>query len=137
MIFQEKQLTRPVFMELNLTQNGDSKQRMISLTDSAVQHLRELLGGSAGTDGGLRLQVEKGGCAGMQYTMKIDQRRDGDTVAGRDGVAVLVDAESLAFLDGSEIDYTEDLNDSGFKVRNPRAARSCGCGTSFEPGAAT
>lgn len=107
---------------------------MIELTDSAVEHLRTLLeerGAEAGA--GLRLRVERGGCAGMQYTMTVDREQEGDSVSRKDGVAVLVDAASLPFLDGSVIDYVDDLNDAGFKVRNPRAARSCGCGTSFEP----
>ncbi len=111
---------------------------MIQLTDNAVEHLRALLeerGGGGGA--GLRLQVERGGCAGMQYTMKVDSARADDTITRQGGVAVLVDAESLSYLDGSVIDYVDDLNDSGFKVQNPRAARSCGCGTSFEPTAAT
>lgn len=111
---------------------------MIELTDSAVEHLRALLAERGAKDGtGLRLRVERGGCAGMQYTMMVDQEQAGDEVARRDGVAVLVDAASLPFVDGSVIDYSDDLNDAGFKVRNPRAARSCGCGTSFEPGAST
>ncbi len=107
---------------------------MIELTDSAIQHLRVLLKERGEPDGaGLRLRVERGGCAGMQYTMSVDQQQEGDTVSGKDGVSVLVDAASLPFLDGSVIDYVDDLNDAGFKVRNPHAARSCGCGTSFEP----
>ncbi len=108
---------------------------MIELTDSAVEHLRMLLAerGAEGGAAGLRLRVERGGCAGMQYTMAVDQRQAGDRVSQKDGVTVLVDAESMPFIDGSVIDYVDDLNDAGFKVRNPRAARSCGCGTSFEP----
>lgn len=108
----------------------------IELTDSAVEHLRILLAERGAESAvGLRLRVERGGCAGMQYTMAVDAEKEGDSVARRDGVAVLVDAESLPFLEGSVIDYVDDLNDAGFKVRNPRAARSCGCGTSFEPAA--
>ncbi len=107
---------------------------MIELTESAVEHLRTLLAERATETGaGLRLRVERGGCAGMQYTMTVDQEQAGDSVSRKDGVAVLVDSESLPFLEGSVIDYVDDLNDTGFKVRNPRAARSCGCGTSFEP----
>ena len=82
---------------------------------------------------GLRLRVERGGCAGMQYEMKIDQVKEGDSVNETAGVRVMIDPESLRFLDGSVIDYEDSLNDAGFKVKNPNAARSCGCGTSFEP----
>ncbi len=107
---------------------------MITLTSSAVIHLKELLAGKgAAASAGLRLHVEKGGCAGMQYTMRIDEQDAADKVFAQDGVSVLLDSESLSYLDGSTIDYVDALNDSGFKLENPNAARSCGCGTSFEP----
>ena len=111
---------------------------MIQLTDQALHHLRLLLTERSDDAGiGLRLTVERGGCAGMQYTMRVDMAAEGDSIFEREGVAVIVDAESLRYLDGSEIDYVDELNDSGFKVKNPKAARSCGCGTSFEPQATT
>lgn len=104
---------------------------MISLTDSAVKQLQTL----AQDEGkGLRIFVENGGCAGMQYGMTMDAAQEGDEVAERDGVQVIVDAESMKFLQGSTIDYTDDLAGAGFRIRNPNATRSCGCGTSFEPG---
>lgn len=112
----------------------DLSRVMIAVTDIAVKHLRELLesqGAAAGV--GLRLMVQKGGCAGMEYAMKLDAAQPGDQVFGPADVPVIVDAESLAFIDGSQLDYSEGLNDAGFKVENPNAARSCGCGTSFEP----
>lgn len=107
---------------------------MISLTSSAVAHLKDLIsekGGPAGT--GLRLRVEKGGCAGMQYVMGLDESRSGDKVETQDGVSIIVDHESLEYLRGCQIDYVDSLTDAGFKLTNPNAARSCGCGTSFEP----
>ncbi|MGI9243463.1 MAG: HesB/IscA family protein, partial [Verrucomicrobiales bacterium] len=70
---------------------------------------------------------------GMQYGMKIDHHAEGDAVFGEDGARLYVDPESLKFLDGVELQYSDDLTDSGLKVVNPNAARSCGCGTSFEP----
>lgn len=107
---------------------------MIDLTQNAIDHLKQLLADKPAEQGyGLRLEVERGGCAGLQYVMKVDQARDGDEITTRDGVRLFVDEQSLSFLDGSVIDYEEALNDAGFKVRNPKAARSCGCGTSFEP----
>ncbi len=110
---------------------------MISLTDSASIHLQLLLREKNAGDGyGLRVLVEKGGCAGWQYTMKIDQAAAVDSVFTHDGVSLIVDPQSLEFLDHSQIDYVEALNDSGFRVENPNAARNCGCGTSFEPKAA-
>jgi iron-sulfur cluster assembly protein len=111
---------------------------MIDLTQNAIDHLKDLLAQKAAGEGyGLRLEVERGGCAGLQYSMKVDLPRAGDEITTRDGVGLYVDAESLGYLDGSVIDYTDDLNDAGFKVQNPRAARSCGCGTSFEPAASS
>ncbi|HCN30164.1 MAG TPA: iron-sulfur cluster assembly accessory protein [Verrucomicrobiales bacterium] len=107
---------------------------MIQLTDSALQHLRHLLDEKGAPVGsGLRIAVERGGCAGLQYTMRISQPQDGDEVDSKQGVPLIVDRESLAYLEGCQIDYLEALHDSGFKIENPNAARSCGCGTSFEP----
>jgi iron-sulfur cluster assembly protein len=110
---------------------------MITVTDSALSHLRDLLEEKGNpADQGLRLRIEKGGCAGMQYTMKIDVGADGDTVIENDGLRVFIDSESFEYLKDSQIDYQDTLTDTGFKITNPNAARSCGCGTSFEPSAA-
>ena len=109
--------------------------RMISLTASAVEHLKSLIAekqaDAAST--GLRLRVEKGGCAGMQYVMALDQSTASDAVQSQDGVSIIIDQDSLTFLRGCQIDYVDSLADAGFKLTNPNAARSCGCGTSFEP----
>ena len=122
---------------------------MISLSSAAARHLKLLLEerrlergdlpqtqhghGEGSVPQGLRILVEKGGCAGLQYTMKLDERRSGDTVVERDGAGVFMDAASLAYLSGAELDYCDDLVGTGFRLRNPNAVRSCGCGTSFEP----
>lgn len=107
---------------------------MITLTDTASIHLRQLLLEKSAAEGsGLRILVEKGGCAGWQYTMKIDQAQPGDGIYSHNGVSLIVDPQSLTFLSGCRIDYVESLNDSGFRVENPNAERNCGCGTSFEP----
>ncbi|HET6408010.1 MAG TPA: iron-sulfur cluster assembly accessory protein [Chthoniobacteraceae bacterium] len=105
---------------------------MITLTDSAVRHLQSLIAEKGDDADGLRLFVEKGGCAGMQYGMTIDTVSTGDETFERDGVKVIVDPESLNYLRGSEIDYCDDLTGTGFRLKNPNAVRSCGCGTSFE-----
>jgi iron-sulfur cluster assembly protein len=116
---------------------GDGARRlrfMITATDSAVKHLRELLLSNAAAEGsGLRLAVRQGGCAGLEYAMNVDSPGIADRVFDQDGVRIIVDEESLPILDNACIDYSEALSDSGFKVVNPNAARSCGCGTSFEP----
>ncbi len=107
---------------------------MISLTANAIEHLKSLIAEKqAAANSGLRLRVEKGGCAGMQYLMALDQPSADDTIYTQDGVSIIADHESLAYLGGCQIDYVESLADSGFKLTNPNAVRSCGCGTSFEP----
>ena len=69
----------------------------------------------------------------MSYAMQIGAENPDDEVIRKNEVMVFVDPESFKFLDGCQLDYVESLNDSGFKIENPNAARSCGCGTSFEP----
>ena len=103
---------------------------MIKVTERAEAELKSLLGEG---DKALRLLVQKGGCAGHQYGMKLDQPEENDTVVETANGQVVVDPESLAFLNGSVLDYSDALSDNGFKIVNPNAARSCGCGTSFEP----
>lgn len=108
---------------------------MIEVTDSAAEALRDLLASKnfSPEEKGLRLFVEKGGCAGMSYAMKVDAAAPGDETVEKGGVRFHVDAESREYLEGIRLDYVDALNDSGFKIENPNAARSCGCGTSFEP----
>jgi iron-sulfur cluster assembly protein len=108
---------------------------MITVTEEAVNQLRDLLEArGAGESGqGLRLAVERGGCAGMQYTMRVAAPEPSDLVVESGGVKFFVDDASRRYLDGCEIDYEDSLTDAGFKVRNPNAARNCGCGSSFEP----
>lgn len=105
---------------------------MITVTDTAFQHLQSLVRERGELEKGLRIFVESGGCAGMQYGMRLDVPQPGDEIVEREGVKVFVDAESLAFLHGSTVDYSDDLAGAGFRIHNPNAARSCGCGTSFE-----
>jgi len=80
----------------------------------------------------LRIAVMGGGCSGFQYNFTIDDTRmDDDLVLERDGATVLIDQVSLDFLKGAEIDFTDDLIGQAFKINNPNATSSCGCGTSF------
>jgi iron-sulfur cluster assembly accessory protein len=80
----------------------------------------------------LRLAVTGGGCSGFQYNFTLDDTRmDDDLVIERDGATVLVDPMSLDFLKGAELDFVDDLIGAAFKVNNPNASSSCGCGTSF------
>ena len=103
---------------------------MITLTDNAVAELGSLLKDEGQA---LRLLVQKGGCAGHQYGIKVDSPRPDDTVITSQGGSVVIDPESLTFLQNVVLDYSDGLTEAGFKIVNPNAARSCGCGTSFEP----
>jgi iron-sulfur cluster assembly protein len=106
---------------------------MIQVTEPAIRQLQVMLTEQDDPTKGLRIFVEHGGCAGMQYGMGFAHAQPGDEVVERGGVKVIVDAQSVRFLDGSTVDYSDDLAGAGFRIQNPRAARSCGCGTSFEP----
>lgn len=106
---------------------------MITLTSKAAEELGKLLASKAkSAASGLRLSVQRGGCAGWQYEMKVADPEPGDVVVESGGTRVIVAADSTEKLRGCEIDYSDDLTDAGFKIHNPHAARSCGCGTSFE-----
>jgi iron-sulfur cluster assembly accessory protein len=79
----------------------------------------------------LRLSVDGGGCAGFTYRFELGEVEDGDAVAETDGVRLIVDPTSLDLVQGSAVDFVEDLGGSAFKVTNPNAASGCGCGSSF------
>jgi iron-sulfur cluster assembly accessory protein len=106
---------------------------MINVTDSAFRRLHELIAENPEyRDKGLRIFVETGGCAGMQYGMQFDQAKQGDERIEQNGVEVLVDVYSANYLTGATIDFLDGLSGAGFKITNPNVARSCGCGSSFE-----
>ena len=106
---------------------------MLELTDSAVQQLQVLVRAQEDQSKGLRIFVEKGGCAGLQYGMTLDHEQADDLIIERNGAKVMLDEESAGLLNGATIDYSDDLAGAGFRIKNPNAVRSCGCGTSFEP----
>jgi iron-sulfur cluster assembly accessory protein len=118
----------------DLTQRRDNFVRsMINITDNAVRQLRVLLEAQAPNDRkGLRVQIAKGGCSGLQYEMSLDGQKTGDSIVEKEGVEFLVDSESAEYLRGATLDYRHGLTGTGFHIENPNAARTCGCGTSFE-----
>jgi iron-sulfur cluster assembly accessory protein len=118
----------------DLTQRRDNFGRsMITVTDNAVHQLRVLLEAQRpNVRKGLRVQIAKGGCSGLQYEMSLDDPKTGDSIVEREGVEFLVDSESADYLRGATLDYREGLTGTGFHIENPNAARTCGCGTSFE-----
>jgi iron-sulfur cluster assembly accessory protein len=103
----------------------------ITVTERAARRIGDILR-SEPSGAMLRLSVQGGGCSGFQYKFDIDRAKGDDDVAiTRNGVTVLVDSVSLQYLAGSEIDFVDDLIGAAFKVNNPKAKASCGCGTSF------
>jgi len=103
----------------------------ITVSERAARRIGEILKGEA-PGAMLRVSVEGGGCSGFQYKFDIERAKaDDDLVISRDGATVLVDAVSVGYLAGSEIDFVDDLIGAAFKVKNPNATASCGCGTSF------
>jgi iron-sulfur cluster assembly protein len=106
---------------------------MLDVTESAVRRLRLLLQKEASTTAkGLRVQIAKGGCSGLQYEMALDEKKPGDAVVERDGVQFLIDAESAPYLRDATLDFHDGLTGVGFHIVNPNASRTCGCGSSFE-----
>ncbi|MDX1953627.1 MAG: iron-sulfur cluster insertion protein ErpA [Verrucomicrobiota bacterium] len=110
-----------------------SNDSVITLTESAANQVRELIAKEENPAGkGLRVFVEQGGCSGMQYGMTFDEERPEDFTAEFFGVAVRVDKISAEYLRGCKVDYVDSLTGGGFKISNPNARQSCGCGKSFE-----
>ena len=104
---------------------------MITLTSRAAQHVRTMHAALDAPAKRLRVFVDSGGCSGFQYGMSFDEKKDGDTEWESEGVPLLVDPASLAYLDGSAIDFDDGLHGKGFEIKNPNAQSTCGCGKSF------
>jgi iron-sulfur cluster assembly protein len=104
---------------------------VVTLTDIAAKKVSEFLATQEQPEAGLRVAVKGGGCSGFQYQLALDERHDGDEVFDYDGIRILVDEQSLRYVDGSTVDYTESLMGSGFQVNNPNVVAACGCGSSF------
>jgi iron-sulfur cluster assembly protein len=105
----------------------------ISLTEKAAQKVKVAMDKQGRKDVALRLYVSGGGCSGFQYGLAFDNQTDGDHVIEAHGVKLLVDEQSAQYLDGSEVDYVETVMGEGFRVNNPNATETCGCGHSFKP----
>jgi len=104
----------------------------IEITDKARDHIRKLMVRDQKKASSLRVGVVGGGCSGFSYKMKFEQEPgEGDHVFDANGIRIFVDGRSSLFLKGLRIDFTDDLNGSGFAYENPNAKKSCGCGTSF------
>lgn len=104
---------------------------MIQISDKAKNELRNM---DAGGENFLRISVVPGGCSGMTYSAAIDNTvgEDDQTIFEDAGLRVIADNGSAMFLDGLQIDYSDDLIASGFRFKNPKAVKACGCGSSFK-----
>jgi len=104
---------------------------VVRLTENAAGEVRDLLQKPDNAGKHLRVYVEQGGCSGMQYSMVFDEKRPDDAVSEWHGLIVLVDPFSAKYLHGAVVDFSDSLTAGGFKISNPNAAQSCGCGKSF------
>lgn len=104
---------------------------MIAVTPNAIEEAKRLLEKQERKDVGLRVGVKGGGCSGLSYTLNFDVQKEGDNVYQSGEIRVLVDPKSLLYLDGLTLDFSDTLQDRGFKFINPNASKSCGCGESF------
>ena len=104
---------------------------MITLTPRAAKQVQAMHAELNAPQKQLRVLVESGGCSGFQYGMSFDERKEGDAELVSEGVPMLLDAASLAYLQGSMIDFDDGLQGKGFEIKNPNAQSTCGCGKSF------
>jgi iron-sulfur cluster assembly accessory protein len=105
----------------------------VTFSEKGAEKVREFLEsqGADVTSAGLRVGVRGGGCSGFQYNLAFDDQRDGDAIFEDHGLRILVDGQSLPYVDGSQIDYVDSLQGAGFQVNNPNVVAACGCGSSF------
>lgn len=109
------------------------KSNILTLTPKAIERIRYLVNQSSSQDNILRVGIEKGGCAGLTYSMDyISEIKEGDEIVDQDDVRVVIDPKAILYLLGTEMDYVEDKFSSGFKFNNPNEVSACGCGESVE-----
>jgi len=104
---------------------------VVQVTPTAADEIKSLLQKPEHEGKVFRLYVEQGGCSGMQYSMTFDEKRSDDILGESQGVVVLIDPFSAQYLRGAVVDFSDSLTSGGFKISNPNARQSCGCGKSF------
>lgn len=115
----------------NACDSDGMSMTQVALTDRAARRIREIVAEEKGASM-LRVSIEAGGCTGFQYNFDlVSDREDGDYVIEKEGATVVIDEVSLPLIAGSEIDFVDDLIGANFKVKNPNASETCGCGVSF------
>ena len=111
---------------------NDFKDAQIYVSEKAVNRLKAVMSSEGKGDYFLRMSVDSGGCSGMNYKMDFDKDQDSfDKVFMQNGLNVICDLKSWLYLKNITIDYSDDMLNGGFKIENPNAERTCGCGTSF------
>jgi iron-sulfur cluster assembly protein len=109
------------------------KSNILTLTPNAIERIRYLVNQSSSQDNILRVGIEKGGCAGLTYSMDyISEIKEGDEIVDQDDIRIVIDPKAILYLLGTEMDYVEDKFSSGFKFNNPNEVSACGCGESVE-----
>tara|TARA_B100001063_G_C16630834_1_gene485720 strand:- start:355 stop:732 length:378 start_codon:yes stop_codon:yes gene_type:complete len=109
------------------------KSNILTLTPKAIERIRYLVNQSSSQDNILRVGIEKGGCAGLTYSMDyISEIKEGDEIVDQDDIRVVIDPKAILYLLGTEMDYVENKFSSGFKFNNPNEVSACGCGESVE-----
>ena len=108
---------------------------MITLTDSAVKKIREIIAEEEDPNLKVRMFIQGGGCSGMQYGFTLEENgaQEDDFFVEKDGVEILLDALSSQYVQGAEVDWQETVQGSQFAIKNPNASTTCGCGSSFSP----
>ena len=115
-----------------MDQQQDFQAATIIVTEKAVKRLKAVMSSEGKEDHVLRMSVEGGGCSGMSYKMDFDMAQgDFDKVFETNGLKVVCDLKSWLYLKNVTVDYSDDMLTGGFKIKNPNAERTCGCGTSF------
>jgi iron-sulfur cluster assembly protein len=105
---------------------------LVHITDTAAAKIKELMPKDTETEHALRMRVVGGGCSGFQYQMALEETpKENDKVFTSNGIKVFIDTKSALYLAGTEVDYLNGLMESGFKITNPNAKTTCGCGQSF------
>ena len=116
---------------INACDSDDMNMSQVMLTDRAARRIREIVAGDKGASM-LRVSIEAGGCTGFQYNFDlVSHRDDSDYIIEKEGAKVVIDEVSLPLIAGSEIDFVDDLIGASFKINNPNASETCGCGVSF------
>ena len=111
---------------------SDFKDAQIFVSEKAVKRLKAVMSSEGKGDYFLRMSVDSGGCSGMNYKMDFEKHQDTfDKVFNQNGLKVICDLKSWLYLKNISIDYSDDMLNGGFKIKNPNAERTCGCGTSF------